>query len=226
MNPPVTQENPSATAAVTRHRLPPLRYDHDSLEPCIDARTMTLHHDVHHAGYVEKLNEALAGLPEFQDASATWLLGNLDQIPRAKRAAIHHNAGGHLNHSLFWRAMKAGPAGNPTGSLRDALCQSFGSIPAFKQQFEEAGTQFFGSGWVWLVAAPEPGGKLEIMTTAGHDHPLMKGRAGLLLNDVWEHAYYLRYENRRADYLHAWWAVVDWDEVARRFEDPGHQPEE
>jgi Fe-Mn family superoxide dismutase len=180
---------------------------------------MTLHHDVHHAHYVDKLNVALAHLPQLQHASALWLLCNLNQVPREKRAAVHHSAGGHVNHSLFWQTMTPDSAAEPLGPLRDALCQSFGNIASFKNDFEAAGSRHFGSGWVWLVASQGKGGRLEIMTTAGHDHPAMKGLVPVLLNDLWEHAYYLRYESRRAEYLKAWWAVVDWNEASRRFED-------
>jgi Fe-Mn family superoxide dismutase len=215
----VNEDQPRALRAVTRHRLQPLPYAVDALEPCLDARTMTLHHGAHHAGYVGKLNAVLGGLPTFQEASALWLLCNLNQIPRESRAAVHHNAGGHVNHSLFWQSMTPDSSGKPLGPLRDALCESFGSVAAFKTEFEAAGTKHFGSGWVWLVAPQESTGPLEIMTTAGHDHPAMKGFVPLLLNDVWEHAYYLQYTNRRAEYLKAWWTVADWNEASRRFED-------
>lgn len=179
---------------------------------------MTLHHDVHHAGYIVKLNATLSLLPQFRDAPALWLLCNLSQVPREQRAAVHHNAGGHVNHSLFWQSMTPDPVGEIPGRLRDALCDSFGSVAAFQADFETAGSEHFGSGWVWLLAPRAPGEKLEIMTTVGHDHPLMKNRVPLLLNDVWEHAYYLQYQNRRAAYLKAWWAVVDWNAANLRFE--------
>jgi Fe-Mn family superoxide dismutase len=208
----------SAEDVVTSHDLPLLPYAVDALEPVIDARTMTLHHDAHHADYVDKLNAALAELPELRDKSPAWLLCNLSQIPRESRAAVQHNAGGHLNHSLFWHSMTPDFNRKPQGSLHEALCQTFGSIAAFKTEFEAAGKAHFGSGWVWLVAPHRSTGPLEIITTAGHDHPAMQGLVPLLLNDVWEHAYYLRYANRRADYLNAWWTVVDWSEVSRRFE--------
>jgi len=221
VNTPAIQHHSLGASAVTLHRLPPLPYAIDALEPCIDARTMALHHDVHHADYVAKLNAALTDLPDLQQASALWLLCNLNQIPRESRVAVHHNAGGHVNHSLFWQSMTADSNSKPLGSLRDALCQNFGSVAAFKTDFEAAGSKHFGSGWVWLVAPREGAGPLEIMTTAGHDHPEMKGLVPLLLNDLWEHAYYLHYENRRADYLKAWWTVVDWNEASRRFEDRG-----
>jgi Fe-Mn family superoxide dismutase len=213
------QDHPPAVNAATRHRLPPLPYAVDALEPAIDARTMTLHHDAHHADYVATLNAALAELPELQHESALWLLCNLTDVPRESRVAVHHSAGGHVNHSLFWQSMTPGSNGKPLGPLRDALCQSFGSVAAFKADFEAAGGKHFGSGWVWLVAPRESTGPLEIMTTVGHDHPAMKGLVPLLLNDLWEHAYYLHYENRRADYLKAWWTVVDWNEASSRFED-------
>jgi Fe-Mn family superoxide dismutase len=208
----------SAADTATPHRLPPLPYTVDALEPCIDARTMTLHHDVHHLGYVDTLNATLAHLPQLQAASAFWLLCNLREIPHQQRAAVRHSAGGHVNHSLFWRTMTPDSTTEPQAPLRDALCHSFGSIAAFKNEFEAAGSRHFGSGWVWLVAPQLKGARLEIMTTAGHDHPAMKGLVPVLLNDLWEHAYYLHYENRRAAYLKAWWAVVDWNEASRRFE--------
>jgi Fe-Mn family superoxide dismutase len=214
----VQDRQAAADVAITAHRLPPLPYAVDALEPCIDARTMTLHHDVHHADYVDKLNAALTQLPQLQRASALWLLCNLNHVPREKRAAVHHSAGGHVNHSLFWRTMTPDSTAEPLGSLRDALYHDFGSIATFKATFEAAGSTHFGSGWVWLVA-PRTGGRLEIMTTVGHDHPAMKDLVPVLVNDVWEHAYYLRYENRRTEYLKAWWAVVDWNEASRRFEE-------
>jgi Fe-Mn family superoxide dismutase len=212
------QDRRSAPDTVTRHRLPPLHYSVDALEPCIDARTMTLHHDVHHAGYVDTLNAALASLPQLQEASALWLLCNLREVPHHKRATVRHSAGGHVNHSLFWQTMTPDSSAEPLAPLRDALRRRFGSVAAFKNDFEAAGSQHFGSGWVWLVTPPGTGGRLEIMTTAGHDHPAMKGLVPVLLNDLWEHAYYLRYENRRTEYLKAWWGVVDWNEANRRFE--------
>jgi Fe-Mn family superoxide dismutase len=200
------------------HQLPPLPYAHNALEPFIDARTMKIHHGLHHSGYIDKLNEELSKLPAFRAASAEWLLCNLNRIPRKNRAAIHHSAGGHVNHSLFWRSMTPDATGKPERSLRDALLNSFGSVEAFKTEFETAGRKHFGSGWVWLVVPRTMGAPLQIMTTAGHDHPAMKDLVPLLVNDVWEHAYYLHYQNRRAEYLKGWWAVVDWREASRRFE--------
>ena len=201
-----------------KHHLPPLKYDYVALEPYIDSRTMILHHDNHHASYVKKLNEALEDFPDFRDCSALWLLLNLEKIPKEIRETVHHNAGGHVNHSMFWRAMKPGTTGEPKGLLREAVNRDFGSFADFKTQFEEKGSKLFGSGWVWLTRTRQNGGKLEIITTDGHDHPMMKNRFPLLLNDVWEHAYYLKYENRRPDYLKAWWSVVDWEQAAKCFE--------
>lgn len=205
-------------AGLKQHQLPPLNYDYAALEPHINSRTMVLHHDAHHGSYVEKLNAALTKFPDLRGFSALWLLRNLDKVPKEIRTAVHHNAGGHVNHSTFWRAMKPGVAGEPKGALREAVNRDFGSLAQFKKRFEEEGTKLFGSGWVWLVRTPKDGGKLEVITTAGHDHPMMQDRFPILLNDVWEHAYYLHYENRRPDYLKAWWALVDWDEAARLFD--------
>ena len=208
------------------HQLPPLNYDHAALEPWIDSRTMMVHHDIHHGAYVEKLNAALERFPDLRDSSALWLLCNLDKVPSEIRIAVHHNAGGHVNHSMFWRAMKPNAAGEPRGLLREAIHRDFGSVADFKTRFEEAGARLFGSGWVWLVRTRRDGGTLEVITTSGHDHPMMQGRVPLLLNDVWEHAYYLQYESRRPDYLKAWWSVVDWEEAARRFELSDNSAEE
>jgi Fe-Mn family superoxide dismutase len=200
------------------HVLLPLSYDYAALEPHIDARTMKLHHDKHHAGYVANLNAALENFPALRERTAIWLLLNLNEVPTAARTAVHHNAGGHVNHSLFWRAMSPNGGGAPTGVFADAINRDFGSLEQFKAAFVEAGSKVFGSGWVWLARAQRGGGKLELFTTAGHDNPIMEGHFPVLVNDVWEHAYYLKYENRRADYLKAWWSIVNWDEAARRFE--------
>lgn len=200
-----------------KHTLPPLPYAYDALEPYIDTRTLTLHHDKHHASYVTNLNMALKKYPELHERTADWLLCNLNQVPQAIRSTVHHNAGGHVNHSLFWQMMSPTGGDALAGPLLDALKRDFGGIAEFKAGFAEAGEKLFGSGWVWLVREQNDEGKLQIMTTAGHDHPMMKGLFPLLVNDVWEHAYYLKYENRRADYLHAWWSIVNWEEIARRF---------
>ena len=209
-----------------RHILPPLPYYHASLEPHIDARTMTLHHDQHHASYVANLNSALEPFPELQERSALWLLLNLSKVPEKIRATVHSNAGGHVNHSLFWRAMSPGASRAPAGPLADAIKRDFGSLEQFKARFAEAGARLFGSGWVWLARAQQDGGKLQVCTTSGHDHPLMQGCFPILVNDVWEHAYYLKYENRRGDYLKGWWAVVNWEEADRRFEPSDHRAEQ
>jgi Fe-Mn family superoxide dismutase len=201
-----------------KHLLPPLSYEHAALEPHIDARTMMLHHDKHHASYVANLNSALEKFPELQKRTASWLLLNPGKVPEKMRAAVHHNAGGHVNHSLFWRAMSPVGGGAPTGLLADAIQRDFGGFAQFKARFDDAGAKLFGSGWVWLARARWNGGKLEVTTTSGHDNPLMQGRFPLLVNDVWEHAYYLKHENRRADYLKGWWSVVNWEEAAGRFE--------
>lgn len=226
MNLPSSEGRRPAGTLSKRHQLPPLPYDYAALEPHIDARTMWLHHDVHHAGYVEKLNSALQKFPDFHDVPATWLLRNPQELPKDIRSAILHNAGGHVNHSLFWKSMQPAAAQQPSGRLREAIDRDFLSVEEFKARFEEAGAGLFASGWVWLAQSRQNGGKLEVMTTSGRDHPMMQDRVPLLLNDVWEHAYYLHYESRRRDYLKAWWSVVDWEEVARRFERSDDSAEE
>jgi Fe-Mn family superoxide dismutase len=200
-----------------KHLLPPLQYDCAALEPHLDAHTMMLHHDKHHAGYVAALNLALEKAPGLQQRSALWLLLNPGQVPESIRAAVHNNAGGHVNHSQFWRVMAPPNGGTPGARLAAAIKDSFGGLEQFKARFVEAGLRVFGSGWVWLVCARHNKG-LEIMTTGGHDNPLMQGHYPLLANDVWEHAYYLKHENRRAEYLEGWWPLVNWNEVDRRFE--------
>ena len=205
-------------AGTLKHLLPPLPYEPAALEPYIDARTMMLHHDKHHASYVASLNLALEKFPELQESKAFWLLLNLSKVPEKIRAAVRHSAGGHVNHSLFWRAMSPTGGGAPTGLLAEAIKRDFGGFEAFKARFDDAGAKLFGSGWVWLARAQQDGGRLEVTTTSGHDNPLMQGHFPLLVNDVWEHAYYLKHENRRADYLNGWWSVVNWEEAAGRFE--------
>ena len=201
-----------------KHLLPALPYDYAALEPHIDAATMKLHHDKHHATYVTKLNEALEKLPQFQDRSASWLLRNLDKVPDSQRLAVRNNAGGHINHSMYWRAMTPSGEGSPKGALADAVNRDFGSFEQFKTAFVDAGTKVFGSGWVWLARAQHNGGKLTVITTEGHDNPAIHGLTPVLVNDVWEHAYYLKYQNRRPEFLAGWWAVVNWQEAARLFE--------
>jgi Fe-Mn family superoxide dismutase len=209
----------------SKHLLPVLPYSHAALEPHIDARTMMLHHDKHHASYVENLNAALAKYPDLRERTAIWLLLNSSEIPKEARTAVRNNAGGHINHSMFWRVMSPGGGGQPTGALADAIRRDFGTLENLKVRFDEAGGKMFGSGWIWLVRTHQPGGKLEVLTTSGHENPLMQGHYPLLVNDVWEHAYYLKHENRRADYLKGWWAVVNWPEVVRRFKSTERYPE-
>jgi superoxide dismutase, Fe-Mn family len=200
------------------HTLPPLPYDYAALEPHIDAQTMQLHHDKHHASYVTKLNEALENYPDLQQQTVEWLLLNLRKVPEKVRSAVQHNAGGHLNHTMFWRSMTPGASNAPRGALAEAINRDFGGLEQFKAKFAAAGSKHFASGWVWLVREQNNGGALQIYTTAGHDNPVMQGHCPVLLNDVWEHAYYLKYQNRRDEYLSQWWAVVNWDEAATLFE--------
>lgn len=202
------------------YTLPDLPYAKDALEPHIDAKTMELHHDKHHAGYVSKVNDAIAGT-DGESKSIEDLISDLGSVSEDKRGAVRNNGGGHANHSLFWSVMKPGGGGEPTGSLADAINQAFGSYDAMKEQFAQAAATRFGSGWAWLIVE---GGTLKIGSTANQDNPLMgqsvAGVSGtpILGLDVWEHAYYLNYQNRRPDYISAFWNVVNWDEVSRRFE--------
>ena len=196
--------------------LPPLPYAYDALEPHIDKETMTIHHDKHHAAYVTNLNAAIEKHPELSGRSAENLLKSLDSIPEDIRTAVRNNGGGHVNHSMFWKLMKPGGGGAPKGAIADAIAKAFGDVESFKKQFNEAGVKQFGSGWVWLVRGSDRG--LKIVTTPNQDNPLSQGAHIVFGNDVWEHAYYLKYQNRRADYLAAWWNVLDWDVVGQRFE--------
>ena len=195
--------------------LPALPYDFAALEPSIDARTMEIHHDKHHAGYVNNLNAALEKAPELQSRSLDDLLQNLESVPEAIRTAVRNNAGGHWNHSMFWEIMAPKGGGEPTGKLADAIMKSFGDFAAFKAQFADAAGKRFGSGWAWLV---KDGSKLSITSTPNQDTPVMEKKHPILGVDVWEHAYYLKYQNKRPDYVKAWWDVVNWPEVGRRFE--------
>ncbi len=195
--------------------LPPLPYKHDVLEPHIDAQTMQIHHDKHHAAYVNNLNAALEKAPEWQNRSLDDLVRNIDKVPEGVRTAVRNNGGGHWNHSMFWQIMGPKAGGEPSGALADAIKQSFGSFDDFKKQFAAAAAGRFGSGWAWLVVE---GGKLAITSTPNQDNPLMEGKQAILGLDVWEHAYYLKYQNRRPDYVTAWWNVVNWGEVAKRHE--------
>lgn len=195
--------------------VPPLPYAYDALEPTIDAQTMTLHHDKHHATYVQNLNAAIEKHPELAGKSAEELVRNLGSVPEDIRAAVRNNGGGHVNHSMFWTIMAPGEPKQPSGQLADALRSTFGDLEAFKKLFSETGVKQFGSGWVWLVRSRD--GKLSVTSTANQDNPMSNGLEPIMGNDVWEHAYYLKYQNRRADYLNAWWNVVDWDAVGKRF---------
>lgn len=201
----------------TRHVLPPLPYDVAALAPHIAAQTMQLHHGVHHAAYVRALNVALASAPHLQDKTARWLLLNLDKIPESIVTAVRNNAGGHVNHSLLWRAMSPQGGGAPVGPLADAIDDAFGSLGGFKNRFEEAGSKLFASGWVWLVKSQHDADKIQVLTTSGHASPMAQGYVPLLVNDVWEHAYYLEHQNRRMEYLKGWWPVVNWSEAAHRY---------
>lgn len=201
-----------------KHLLAPLPYDYAALEPHIDAQTLHLHHGKHHAGYVEHLNQAIENYPELHARSALWLLNNLGNVPQQIRTAVRNNAGGHVNHTLFWHAMSPQGGSEPQGALADAIRHDFGGLEKFKERFVKAGAAVFGSGWVWLVRNPDVDGRLEVMTTPGHMNPLIQGDYPILLNDVWEHAYYLRYENRREEYLNSWWNVVNWQVANERYE--------
>jgi Fe-Mn family superoxide dismutase len=200
------------------HDLPNLPYAYDALEPHIDARTMEIHHSKHHAGYVAKLNGALEKHPDLQGKPAEDLIADLAGVPEGIRTAVRNNGGGHANHSLFWTLMGPNGGGTPGGNLGDAINSSFGDFETFKQKFSDAAATRFGSGWAWLTA---DGGKLAVMSTANQDSPLMDGKTPVLGLDVWEHAYYLKYQNRRPDYIAAWWNVINWDEVAKRFDQAG-----
>ncbi len=196
------------------HQLPPLPYPSNALEPHIDAQTMEIHHGKHHNAYVTNLNKALEGKPDLEKKSIEDLIKHMDAVPAEIRNAVRNNGGGHANHSFFWKILGPKAGGAPTGQLADDIKAGFGSFEAFKEKFEAAGLGRFGSGWVWLVIK---GGKLEIMSTPNQDNPLMEGATPVIGCDVWEHAYYLKYQNRRADYLKAWWNVVNWAEVTKNY---------
>jgi Fe-Mn family superoxide dismutase len=192
--------------------LPALPYGFDALEPHIDARTMEIHHGKHHQAYVNNLNAALEKAPELQSKSLDDLMRGVNTVPESVRAAVRNNGGGHWNHSMFWTWMSPTAGGEPSGKLADAIKSAFGDFSKFKEQFAAAGTGRFGSGWAWLVS---DGGKLSIMSTPNQDNPLMDGKKAILGLDVWEHAYYLKYQNRRPDYIGAWWNVVNWEAVSK-----------
>ena len=198
------------------YKLPDLPYSQDALEPYIDARTMGIHHDKHHAGYVNNLNKALEGHDDLQKKDLYELLADLDSVPADIRTAVRNNGGGHANHSLFWKVMKPGAGGVPSGKLAEAIDSTFGSFDAFKEQFSKAGATRFGSGWAWLSVNGDGG--LVVSSTANQDNPVSAGLIPILGLDVWEHAYYLNYQNKRPDYISAFWNVVNWDEVSKRYE--------
>ena len=193
--------------------LPPLPYSYDALEPHIDEATMKLHHGKHHQAYVDKLNAAIAG-SEWESKSLDEIMLSLDKVPDKIKAAVRNNGGGHYNHSLFWQWMSPTGGGEPTGKVAEAINAKFGSFAKFKEEFEAAGMSRFGSGWVWLI---QDGGELSITTTPYQDCPVSEGKKVLLGNDLWEHAYYLKYQNRRPEYLAAWWNVVNWNKVTELF---------
>lgn len=197
-------------------KLMELPYAYDALEPHIDARTMEIHHTKHHQGYTNKLNAALEKYPELQSKSAKELLENLGSLPEEIRTAVRNNGGGYKNHNIFWKVMSPNGGGQPKGKLAEAINAKFGSFDSFKDQFSKAAATRFGSGWAWLCK--DGNGNLSVTSTANQDSPFTDGLIPVLGLDVWEHAYYLNYQNRRGDYISAWWNVVNWDEVARRFE--------
>jgi Fe-Mn family superoxide dismutase len=197
------------------HELPSLPYAHDALEPHIDAKTMEIHHGKHHQAYITNLNNSIAGNAELEAKSIDELIADLDAVPEEIRGAVRNNGGGHANHSLFWTVMGPGKGGEPSGKLGDAISAELGGFDAFKEAFAKAGMTRFGSGWAWLSVSD---GKLEVSSTPNQDSPVMEGKTPILGVDVWEHAYYLNYQNRRPDYLAAIWNVIDWDAVAARYE--------
>lgn len=197
------------------HELPELPYSHDALEPFIDQKTMEIHHGKHHNAYVTNLNNAIAGNEALESKSIIELISDLDAVPEEIRGAVRNNGGGHANHSLFWSIMGPGKGGEPSGPLAEAINSTFGSLDNFKEAFTKAGMTRFGSGWAWLSVS---NGSLEVTSTPNQDSPIMDGNTPIIGCDVWEHAYYLKYQNLRPDYINAWWSVVDWDAAAARFD--------
>ncbi len=200
-----------------KHKLPPLPYAYDALEPFIDAKTLEIHHGKHHQTYVDKLNAALEQHPELQERTVEELITSLDEIPETIRTAVRNNAGGHFSHTLYWNCMAPHAQKEIPETMQKALTESFGSVETFKEQFTAAATNLFGSGWVWLAA--DANKKLKIVSTQGHDSPLMTGDRPIMVIDIWEHAYYLHYQNRRPEYILNWWNVLDWNNVTERYED-------
>ncbi len=197
------------------HELPALPYSFNALEPHFDALTMEIHHDRHHGGYVNNLNKALDGHSDLEQKSLNDLLAHINEVPENIRTAVRNNGGGHANHSLFWEILSPNGGGQPAGALSDAISNTFGSFEKFKEEFTKAASTRFGSGWAWLVVN---GGKLEVTSTPNQDSPIMDGKTPVLGLDVWEHAYYLKYQNKRPDYIGAFWNVVNWAEVGKRYE--------
>src|SRR5438270_10872898 len=197
--------------------LPPLPYDYAALEPHIDPKTMQLHHDMHHGAYVKNANAALEKHSDLQSKSVEQLVRDLNSVPEDIRTAIRNNGGGHMNHSMFWKIMKPQGGGDPSGAIADVIKKTFGNFKDFQTKFNDAGTKQFGSGWVWLAAKPGSS-DVQIVTTPNQDNPISQGLFPIMGNDVWEHAYYLKYNNRRPEYLAAWWNVVNWDEINKRYE--------
>jgi len=212
----MAQPTAQASAQQYPYQLPALPYAFDALEPHIDARTMEIHHGKHHAGYVNNLNKALEAHPDLQKLSVLELLANLNRVPENIRTAVRNNGGGHANHSLFWKAMKKAGGGEPAaaGQLAEAIKKAFGSFADFRKKFSDAATGRFGSGWAWLVVKH---GQLAVESTANQDNPILEGGKAVLGLDVWEHAYYLKYQNRRAEYIEAWWNVVNWDQAEANY---------
>lgn len=197
------------------HVLPDLKYDYSALEPYIDAKTMEIHHQKHHGAYVSKLNAALEGYSEFNDKSIEDILKNLNAVPEAIRISVRNNGGGHMNHTMFWEIMAGHAGGEPTGELATAVENTFGGFDKFKEEFATAAANRFGSGWAWLVS---DNGNLKVISTANQDNPVSQGLKPVMGLDVWEHAYYLKYQNRRPEYIDNWWNVINWNEVAKRYE--------
>ena len=210
----MTTTSGQGAAPQMTHTLPNLPYAFDALEPYIDAKTMEIHHDKHHNAYITNLNKALESAPDLQNLSVENLLAQINKVPEAIRTAVRNNGGGHMNHSMFWKIMKKGGGGEPSGDLAGAIKSAFGSFADFKTKFGQAATTRFGSGWAWLLFRD---GKLVIESTANQDNPIMDGGKAFFGLDVWEHAYYLKYQNRRPDYIEAWWNTINWAQVADNY---------
>ena len=210
----MAQQATSRKEGQVAHVLPPLPYPADALEPYIDKTTMEIHHDKHHGAYVTNLNKALEGHADLQGLSIEELLKSLDRVPENIRSAVRNNGGGHMNHSMFWKIMKKGGGGEPKGQLGEAIRSAFGSFNDFKTKFNQAATTRFGSGWAWLLTKD---GKLTVESTPNQDNPVMSGGKPVMGLDVWEHAYYLKYQNRRPEYIEAWWNLINWEEIEKNF---------